>query len=59
MVILNTIAPWVERSPRLVARAWRSWYAVVMALVGDVVLRRRPQMVAGGIRTRRGPPRPG
>ncbi|HEX5910983.1 MAG TPA: alpha/beta hydrolase [Thermoleophilaceae bacterium] len=50
MVILNTIAPWVRRSPRLIAQARRSWYTVAMALVGDVVLRRRPQMVAENIR---------
>jgi pimeloyl-ACP methyl ester carboxylesterase len=50
MVILNTIAPWVEYSPALVAGAWRSWYAVVMAAAGDTVLRRRPQLLAEGIR---------
>jgi pimeloyl-ACP methyl ester carboxylesterase len=50
MVILNTIAPWVEYSPALVAGAWRSWYAVVMAAAGDVVVRRRPQMLADGVR---------
>ncbi len=50
MVILNTIAPWVECSPRLVAGAWRSWYAVVMAIAGDLVLRRRPQMLVDGVR---------
>ena len=50
MVILNTIPPWVERSPALLAGMWRSWYAVVMAAVGDVILRRRPQMLVDGVR---------
>ena len=50
MLVLNTVAPWVERSPRLAAQAWRSWYAVVMAVAGDRIVRRRPELMARGIR---------
>jgi pimeloyl-ACP methyl ester carboxylesterase len=51
MVILNTVAPWVEPSPQLLAGAWRSWYAVVMAVAGDRVVRTRPEALADGIRS--------
>ena len=50
MVILNTVAPWVEPSPQLLAGAWRSWYAVLMAAVGDRVVRSRPELLARAIR---------
>ena len=50
MLVLCTVAPWVERSPALVAGAWRSWYAVVMAIAGDRLLRARPEVLARGIR---------
>ena len=42
LLVLNSVPPWVEVSPQLIAGAWRSWYAVVMAAAGDLVLRRRP-----------------
>ncbi len=50
MLILNTIAPWIELSPQLLAGAWRSWYAVVMATAGDRVVRARPELLARAIR---------
>ena len=50
MVILNTVPPWVEPSLELVAGAWRSWYAVVMAVAGDRVVRNRPDLLAEGVR---------
>jgi len=50
MLVLNTVAPWVERSPAVLAEAWRSWYAVVMAAAGSRLLRTRPEALAQGIR---------
>lgn len=50
MVILNTVSPWLEYSPQLLAGAWRSWYAVLMAVAGDRVVRDRPDLMARGIR---------
>ena len=50
LLVLNTVPPWVEVSPQLIAGAWRSWYAVVMAAAGDLVLRRRPGLLAEAIR---------
>jgi len=50
MVILNTVSPWVEYSPQLLAGSWRSWYGVVMAIAGDRVVRKRPDLLARGMR---------
>ncbi len=50
MLALNTVAPWVERSPALLAQAWRAWYAVAMAAAGSRLLRARPEVLARAIR---------
>ena len=50
MLVLNTAPPWVRVTPRLLATAWRSWYAVAMATVGPFALRRRPDLLAAGMR---------
>lgn len=46
MVVLNTIPPWVERSPRLALDLWRSWYAFVLAGFGERIVRSRPDLLA-------------
>ncbi len=51
MLILNTVAPWIEPSPQLAAGAWRSWYALLMAAIGDRVVRGHPERLAAGIRS--------
>ena len=50
-VALNTPIPWARPTPRLLASAWRSWYALVMASpTGPRILRRRPDWMAKGMR---------
>jgi len=53
MVILNTLPPWVERSPRLLLEAWRTTYAFVMAGFGERLMSRRPDVVARMLRADR------
>lgn len=46
MVVLNTIPPWVERSPRLALDLWRTWYVFVLAAAGEHIVRSRPDLIA-------------
>lgn len=50
MLVLNTIPPWVDIRPRLALEAWRSWYAVAMATVGERIVRSRPDLIARALR---------
>lgn len=50
MVVLNTIPPWVEASPRLALELWRTWYVLLFASVGERVVRSRPELVAKMLR---------
>jgi pimeloyl-ACP methyl ester carboxylesterase len=50
MVVLNTVPPWFDRSPRLLLEAWRSAYAFAMAAAGERIVRSRPSLIARGMR---------
>jgi pimeloyl-ACP methyl ester carboxylesterase len=50
MVVLNTIPPWPNRSPRVALQAWRAAYAFVLAAAGEQIVRRRPDVVARMLR---------
>jgi pimeloyl-ACP methyl ester carboxylesterase len=50
MVVLNTIPPWPNRSPRAALEYWRSFYAFVLATVGERIVRSRPDVVAKMLR---------
>lgn len=51
MLVLNTAPPWVPRSPRLLLTAWRAWYAAALALFGDRIASRRPDLIARALRS--------
>jgi len=53
MVVLNTVPPWVERSPRLLLDAWRTTYAFVLAGAGERIVRSRPEIIAKMLRADR------
>jgi pimeloyl-ACP methyl ester carboxylesterase len=53
MIVLNTVAPWVERSPRLIPQLWRSSYAGVLAAFGEWIVSNRPDVVARMLRADR------
>jgi pimeloyl-ACP methyl ester carboxylesterase len=53
MVVLNTLPPWVERSPRLLLESWRSIYAFVMAGFGERIVGKRPSVIARMVRADR------
>jgi pimeloyl-ACP methyl ester carboxylesterase len=46
LLALSTPIPWVKPSPRLLASAWRTWYAWALAAVGGEAVRRRPGAVS-------------
>jgi pimeloyl-ACP methyl ester carboxylesterase len=46
MVVLNTIPPWVQPSPRLALELWRTWYVFVFAGFGERIVRDRPGFLA-------------
>jgi pimeloyl-ACP methyl ester carboxylesterase len=46
MIVLNTIPPWVPRSPRLALELWRTWYVFLFAAVGDRLVLDRPALIA-------------
>jgi pimeloyl-ACP methyl ester carboxylesterase len=50
MVILNTIPPWVQPSPRMALDLWRVWYVLLMAGFGERVVRGRPELIAKMLR---------
>lgn len=50
MVVLNTIPPWLQPSPRLALELWRVWYVILMATAGDRIVRNRPQLIAKMLR---------
>jgi pimeloyl-ACP methyl ester carboxylesterase len=50
MVVLNTIPPWVETSPRMALDLWRVWYVVLMAVAGERIVRDRPALIAKMLR---------
>lgn len=45
LLALSTPIPWLRPSPRLLAAAWRTWYAWALAAIGAEALRRRPGAV--------------
>ncbi|HEX2161296.1 MAG TPA: alpha/beta hydrolase [Thermoleophilaceae bacterium] len=53
MVVLNTIPPWVEPSPRLVLELWRTSYAFALAAFGERIVRGRPDVIARMLRADR------
>jgi pimeloyl-ACP methyl ester carboxylesterase len=53
MVVLNTVPPWVEPSPRLALELWRTAYAFVLAALGDRIVRSRPDLIARMLRADR------
>jgi pimeloyl-ACP methyl ester carboxylesterase len=50
MVVLNTLPPWVELSPRAALELWRTGYAVLLAAAGEQIVRRRPDLIAKMLR---------
>jgi pimeloyl-ACP methyl ester carboxylesterase len=50
LLACSTALPWVPMNAKAVAAAWRSWYAVVMAVAGRPLLTRRPEVLERGIR---------
>lgn len=50
MVVLNTLPPWIEISPRLARELWRTSYAFVLAAIGDRLVTSRPQLIAKMLR---------
>lgn len=50
MVVLNTIPPWVDASPRLALELWRTAYVFLFAAAGDSLARSRPGLVARMLR---------
>lgn len=53
MVVLNTIPPWVEVTPRKALELWRSFYAVPLAAFGERIVRSRPDVIARMLRADR------
>ena len=53
MVVLNTVPPWVEPSPRQALQLWRTWYAFVLAAFGEQIVRSRPGLIARMMRADR------
>jgi pimeloyl-ACP methyl ester carboxylesterase len=53
MVVLNTIPPWPNRSPRVLLESWRAAYAFVMAGAGERIVRSRPDVIARMLRADR------
>lgn len=50
LLVLNTAPPWVEPSLELARNAWRSWYAPVLAIAGERIVLRRPDLIARALR---------
>ncbi|HEX2071351.1 MAG TPA: alpha/beta hydrolase [Thermoleophilaceae bacterium] len=53
MVVLNTVPPWIEPSPRLALELWRTSYAFVLAAFGERIVRSRPDVIARMLRADR------
>jgi len=51
LLLLNTLPPWVQPSFAMVPALARSWYAVALAVAGDVVARSQPERMAEGMRS--------
>lgn len=50
MVVLNTIPPWVDASPRMALELWRTVYVFLFAAAGDRLARSRPGLIARMLR---------
>ena len=50
MLVLNTVAPWVEPSPALVPALARIWYVVALAIAGEKLTRSRTEQLAESFR---------
>jgi pimeloyl-ACP methyl ester carboxylesterase len=53
IVVLNTVPPWVELSPRVAWELRRAWYAVALATAGDRIVQSRPGLIARMLRADR------
>jgi pimeloyl-ACP methyl ester carboxylesterase len=53
MVVLNTVPPWVQPSPRTALELWRTWYVFLFAAFGERIVRDRPGMIAKLLRADR------
>ena len=53
LVVLNTMPPWLELSPRLVWEARRSWYVLLLAAWGESIVLERPGLIARMLRADR------
>jgi pimeloyl-ACP methyl ester carboxylesterase len=53
VVVLNTIPPWVEFSPRLALELWRTWYVFLFAAFGERIVQSRPGLLAKMMRADR------
>ncbi len=53
IVVLNTIPPWVEPSPRAALELWRTWYVFLFAGFGEWIVRNRPGLLARMMRADR------
>ncbi|HYI80923.1 MAG TPA: alpha/beta hydrolase [Thermoleophilaceae bacterium] len=50
LVVLNTMPPWLELSPRLLWELRRSWYVLPLAAWGESIVRERPSLIARMLR---------
>jgi pimeloyl-ACP methyl ester carboxylesterase len=50
LIVLNTMPPWLELSPRLVWELRRSWYVFLLAAWGESIVRERPSLIARMLR---------
>jgi pimeloyl-ACP methyl ester carboxylesterase len=50
MLVLNTVAPWVDPSPAALPAMARAWYVVALAAGGDKLARSHPERLAEGMR---------
>ncbi len=53
LVVLNTMPPWLEPSPRLVWELRRSWYVALLAACGESIALERPGLIARMLRADR------
>lgn len=50
LVVLNTMPPWLELSPRLLWELRRSWYVFLLAAWGESIVLERPSLIARMLR---------
>jgi pimeloyl-ACP methyl ester carboxylesterase len=53
LVVLNTMPPWLELSPRLIWELRRSWYVFPLAAWGESIVRERPSLIVRMLRSDR------